>query len=89
MIVNVHDVLIDFQYRHKRSMKHVECEIATHILRNEEVKEFLNYLKFKFFNCVSLKFESTLFVEVHTTFLLLNNRQNIAIEKISQDANSN
>ena len=88
VIVDVHDAPADLQYRHKRSMKYVECGIAAHVPRDGEAKGPLNCLKSKFFNCVPLKFESTLPVQVHATFLLSGDRQNIATEETSQDAGS-
>ena len=88
VIVDVHDAPADLQYRHKRRMKYVECGIAAHVPRYGEAKGRLNRLESKFFNCVPLKFESTLPVQVHATFLLSGDRQNIATEETSQDAGS-
>ncbi|KAK3176644.1 hypothetical protein OEA41_007967 [Lepraria neglecta] len=70
-------------------MKYVECGIAARVTTDEEATEpSLNCLKSRFFNCVPLKFESTLPVQVHATFLLSGDRQNIATEETSQDAGS-
>lgn len=89
VIVDVLDAPADLQYRHKRRMKYVECGIAALVATVEEATgPSLNCLKSRFFNCVPLKFESTLPVQVHATFLLSGDRQNIAIEETSQDAGS-
>ena len=86
-IEDVHDAPIEFQHRHSRSMKHVECGIAALVPQNDEAtKSGLDPLKSRFFNCLPLKFESTLPVHIHATFLLSGDRQNIATEETSQDA---
>lgn len=88
-IVDVSDAPADLQHRHKRTMKYVECGIAALVAQQEErVKSPLRPLKSKFFNCLPLKFQSTLPVQTHGTFLLSGDRQNIAIEETSQDAGS-
>jgi sacsin len=89
VIVDVPDAPAELQSRHKRRMKYVECGIAALVPADQEVTGLsLNRLKSKFFNCVPLKFESTLPVQVHATFLLSGDRQNIATEETSQDAGS-
>ena len=89
VIVDVHDAPADLQHRHKRRMKHMECGIAASVTTDEEATEpSLNCLKSRFFNCIPLKLESTLPVQVHVTFLLSGDRQNIATEETSQDAGS-
>jgi sacsin len=88
VMVDVHDAPNDLPYRHKRRMKYVECGIAAHIPMDEDTGPPLKRLTSKFFNCVPLKFESTLPVQVHAMFLLSGDRQNIATEETSQDAGS-
>ena len=88
VMVDVDDAPADLLYRHKRRMKYVECGIAAHVPMDGEATGPLNCLKSKFFNCVLLKFESTLPVQVHAIFLLSGDRQNIATEETSQDAGS-
>lgn len=89
MIVDVREAPADIQHRHKRRMKYVECGIAARVTADEEAAEpSLNCLKSRFFNCVPLKFESTLPVQVYATFLLSGDRQDIATEETSQDAGS-
>jgi sacsin len=79
----------EVQDRHKRTMKNVECGIAALVPQSEEATGYpLQPLKSKFFNCLPLKFESTLPVQIHATFLLSGDRQNIATEETSQDAGS-
>jgi sacsin len=89
VIVDVPDAPAHLQHRHKRMMKNVECGIAALVPRKGTVsKSPLRQLKGRFFNCLPLKFESTLPVQIHATFLLSGDRQNIAIEETSQDAGS-
>ena len=89
MIEDVRDAPSELQYRHKRRMKYVECGIAAFVPQTEETaSSSLPLLKARFFNCLPLKFESTLPVHIHATFLLSGDRQNIATEETSQDAGS-
>lgn len=88
VMVDVNDAPNELQYRHKRRMKQVECGIAAHVPIAEAAPRLLNPLRSRFFNCVPLKFESTLPVQMHATFLLSGDRQNIATEETSQDAGS-
>lgn len=89
VIVNVAEAPAHLQYRHKRRMKDVECGIAALVSQEEELtRSSLQPLKSRFFNCLPLKFESTLPVQIHATFLLSGDRQNIATEETSQDAGS-
>jgi sacsin len=92
VIVDVNDAPSDLQYRHKRRMKDVECGIAALVPQEETATgssmTALPTLKTRFFNCLPLKFESTLPVNIHATFLLSGDRQNIATEETSQDAGS-
>ena len=89
VIEDVRDAPTELQHRHKRRMKHVECGIAAFVPQTEkEGISSLQSLKSRFFNCLPLKFESTLPVHIHATFLLSGDRQNIATEETSQDAGS-
>jgi sacsin len=89
VIEDVRDPPAELQYRHKRRMKNVECGIAALVPQSEKgIGPSLQPLKSKFFNCLPLKFESTLPVQIHATFLLSGDRQNIATEETSQDAGS-
>src|SRR5271154_2612405 len=88
-MVDIPNAPADLQHRHKRRMKHVECGIAALVpLDCMATNASIRPLKSRFFNCLPLKFESTLPVQVHATFLLSGDRQNIAIEETSQDAGS-
>ena len=79
----------ELQHRHKRRMKNVECGIAALVPQSgKAARSPFQPLKSKFFNCLPLKFESTLPVQIHATFLLSGDRQNIATEETSQDAGS-
>ena len=78
------------QYRHKRTMKQIECGIAALVssepfeagtLRPKEPAPH-------FFNCLPLRFQSNLPVHIHATFLLSGDRQNISIEETARDAGS-
>lgn len=88
VIVDVPEAPAELQYRHKRRMKHVECGIAAPIRSSKTTTSSLQPLQMSFFNCLPLKFESTLPVQIHATFLLTGDRQSIAIEETSQDAGS-
>ena len=89
VIEDVHHPPVELQHRHKRMMKNVECGIAALVPQSEKAAgSSLQPLKSKFFSCLPLKFESTLPVQIHATFLLSGDRQNIATEETSQDAGS-
>lgn len=89
VIEDVLDPPADLQRRHKRRMKFVECGIAALVPPDDKAtRSPLQSLKSRFFNCLPLKFESTLPVHIHATFLLSGDRQNITIEETSQDAGS-
>ena len=77
-------------YRHKRTMKQIECGIASLVssefsgatpLRPKEPAR-------RFFNCLPLAFQSNLPVHIHATFLLSGDRQNISVEETAVDAGS-
>jgi sacsin len=88
-IVDVEDAPADLQHRHKRRMKDVECGIAALVPQaGKPTESSLPPLKSRFFNCLPLKFESTLPVHIQATFLLSGDRQNIATDETSQDAGS-
>lgn len=88
----IEDVLnppAELLHRHKRRMKHVECGVAALVSQSEKATASpLRPLKSKVFNYLPLKFESTLPVQIHGTFLLSGDRQNIATDETSQDAGS-
>ena len=89
VIEDVRDPPAELQHRHKGMMKNVECGIAAPVPQSEKAAGSSSQpLKSKFFNCLPLKFESTLPVQIHATFLLSGDRQNIATEETSQDAGS-
>lgn len=89
VIVDVVDAPANLQHRHKRRMKDVECGIAALVPQEGQAAgSSLKPLKSRFFNCLPLKFESTLPVHIQATFLLSGDRQNIATEETSQDAGS-
>ena len=88
-IEDVRDAPVELQHRHGRRMKHVECGIAAFVPQSrKDAGPSLKPLKSRFFNCLPLKFESTLPVQMHASFLLSGDRQNIATEETSQDAGS-
>jgi sacsin len=89
VIEDVQETPEGLQHRHKRRMKHVECGIAALVPPTGKASaSTLLASKLRFFNCLPLKFESTLPVHIHGTFLLSGDRQNITIEKTSRDAGS-
>ncbi len=89
VIMDVDDAPADLQNRHKRTMKYVECGMAAPVPQEGKVTGSpLQPLKPRIFNCLPLKFESTLPVHIHATFLLSGDRQNIATEETSKDAGS-
>jgi sacsin len=89
VIEDVQEIPDGLQHRHKRRMKNVECGIAALVPPDTKASgSTLLASKSRFFNCLPLKFESTLPVHIHATFLLTGDRQNIAIEKTSRDARS-
>ena len=89
VIEDVQETPEDLQYRHKRRMKHVECGIAALVPPTDKASwPTLMVSESRFFNCLPLKFESTLPVHIHGTFLLSGDRQNITIEETSRDAGS-
>lgn len=80
---------VELQHRHRRRMKHEECGIAAFVPQSQEgTGSSLKPLKSRFFNYLPLKFESALPVQMHASFLLSGDRQNIATEETSQDAGS-
>jgi sacsin len=88
-IEDVRNAPIGLQHRHRRRMKHEECGIAALVPQSQEgTGSSLKPLKSRFFSCLPLKFESTLPVQMHASFLLSGDRQNIATEETSQDAGS-
>jgi sacsin len=90
VIEDVQDSPAGLQHRHKRRMKNVECGMAALVPPTDKAsRPTLPASESRFFNCLPLKFESTLPVHIHGTFLLSGDRQNISIEKTSQDAGSN
>jgi sacsin len=88
-IEDVCNAPVELQHRHRRRAKYVECGIAASVPQSQKgAGPSLKPLKPRFFNCLPLKFESTLPVQVHASFLLSGDRQNIAAEETSQDAGS-
>jgi sacsin len=88
-IEDVRNAPSELQHRHRRRMKYVECGIAAFVPQSQKgAGSSLKPLKSRFFNCLPLKFESTLPVQMHASFLLSGDRQNIAAEETSQDAGS-
>jgi sacsin len=88
-IEDVRNAPVELQHRHRRRMKYVECGIAALVPQSQkDTGPSLNPFKSRFFNCLPLKFESTLPVQIHASFLLSGDRQNIAAEETSQDAGS-
>lgn len=78
------------QYRHKRTMKQIECGIAALIYSESSEAGTLRPKEPapRFFNCLPLGFQSSLPVHIHATFLLSGDRQNISIEETARDAGS-
>lgn len=78
------------QYRHKRTMKQIECGIAALISSESSSAGTLRPKEPtpRFFNCLPLQFQSSLPVQIHATFLLSGDRQNISVEETARDAGS-
>lgn len=90
LIEDLRDAPDVLQYRHKRTMKHIECGIAA--LKSPEPSEtgglYPKEVSPRFFNCLPLRFPSRLPVHVHATFLLSGDRQSISIEETARDSGS-
>jgi sacsin len=77
----------DLQYRHKRSMKDVECGIAALVPESDARSHIFTSLPVpKFFSTLPLPFPSELPVHVHATFLITGDRESIPIEESMRDA---
>ena len=78
------------QYRHKRTMKQTQCGIAALVSSksSKACTSLPNKPAPRFFNCLPLRFQSSLPVQIHATFLLSGDRQNISVEKTAKDAGS-
>ena len=87
-IQNLAELPSDLQYRHKRTMKDVECGIAALIPdeKSEKSQIFSAPIVPKFFSTLPLPFASGLPVHVHATFLISGDRASIPIEESMRDA---
>ena len=87
---DLQDAPANVQCRHKRTMKQIRCGIAALVssksykagtLRPKEPAP-------RFFNCLPLRFGSSLPVHINATFLLSGDRQNISVEETARDDGS-
>jgi sacsin len=77
----------ELQYRHKRSMKDVECGIAALVPEKDTPAHiFASAPVPKFFSTLPFPFRSDLPVHVHATFLISGDRESIPIEESMRDA---
>ena len=77
----------DLQYRHKRTMKDVECGIAA-LVPDPELKQssiFTSAPVPRYFSTLPLPFPTDLPVHVHATFLLASDRASIPVEDSMQE----
>ena len=89
-IEDLRDAPSALQYRHKRTMKQIECGIAALISSESSEAGTLRPTEPapRFFNCLPLQFRSSLPVHIHATFLLSGDRQSISVEETARDAGS-
>ena len=89
-IEDLRDAPNGLQYRHKRTMKQIECGIAALVSSESSEGGTLSTKEPapRFFNCLPLRFQSSLPVHIHATFLLSGDRQNISVEETARDAGS-
>ena len=78
----------DPQYRHKRTVKDVECGIAALASdeKSEQARIFSKPTVPKFFSTLPLPFASGLPAHIHATFLTSGDRASIPIEESMRDA---
>jgi sacsin len=90
VMVDVDDAPDKFRSLNKRRTKHIDCGIAAYVPEDDmhTAQRSLNRLGSRFFNCVPLKFSSTLPVQVHAAFLLSDDLETVAFGDTSQDASS-
>ncbi|KAI9876327.1 MAG: hypothetical protein M1830_006767 [Pleopsidium flavum] len=71
-------------------MKQIECGIAALVSSESSEAGTLRPKEPapRFFNCLPLRFQSSLPVHIHATFLLSGDRQNISVEETATDAGS-
>lgn len=78
----------DLQYRHKMTMKDVECGIAALVPKPKDAQSpiFTHAPVPRYFSTLPLPFTTDLPVHIHTTFLLASDRASIPVEDSMRDA---